>query len=108
MKKMYNAPRNFVFLSQKTIKLCLIMFFLIIYSGIRMQAWAQNGPVCDTYTNITTTNGLGNNIVRWVYASGSTVYAATTGGLSISTDGGASFTNKTTTNGLGNNTVRGV
>ena len=36
-----------------------------------------------TYTNFTTTNGLGNNAVRGVYASGSTVYAATSGGFSI-------------------------
>ncbi len=56
-----------------------------------------------TFTNKTTANGLGNNTVRGVFASGSTVYAATSGGLSISTDSGASFTNKTTANGLGNN-----
>jgi len=34
-----------------------------------------------------------------VYAVGSTVYAATNGGVSISTDGGNTFTNST--NGLG-------
>ena len=44
----------------------------------------------------------------WVYASGSTVYAATLGGLSVSTDGGATFTTRTTANGLGSNTVSGV
>uniref|UniRef100_UPI0040488AAD hypothetical protein n=1 Tax=Algoriphagus sp. TaxID=1872435 RepID=UPI0040488AAD len=61
------------------------------------------------FTNATTTaNGLGNNIVYAVYASGSTVYAATEGGLAISTDGGASFTNRTTANGLGSNAVLGV
>ena len=43
-----------------------------------------------------------------VFASGSTVYAATGGGLSISTNGGNSFANKTTANGLGHNIVRGV
>ena len=43
-----------------------------------------------------------------VYASGSSIYAATQGGLSISTNGGSSFTNYTTANGLGSNTVRGV
>jgi hypothetical protein len=32
-----------------------------------------------------------SGIVRGVYADGSTVYAATKGGLSISTDGGATF-----------------
>ena len=31
-----------------------------------------------TFTNKTTTNGLGSNTVKGVYASGSTVYAATT------------------------------
>ncbi len=36
------------------------------------------------------------------------VYAGTTGGLSISDDGGAGFTNRTTADGLGNNDVRGV
>ena len=61
-----------------------------------------------TFTNKTTSNGLGNNYVNGVYAVGSTVYAATDGGLSISTNGGTSFTNKTTTNGLGDNTVNGV
>ena len=61
-----------------------------------------------TFTNKTTANGLGNNAVQGVYASGSNIYAATTGGLSISTNGGSSFTNYTTTNGLGNINVRGV
>ena len=43
-----------------------------------------------------------------VYASGSNIYAATDGGLSISTNGGSSFTNYTIANGLGSNNVRGV
>ena len=37
-----------------------------------------------------------------------TVYAATYGGLSISTNGGTSFTNKTTSSGLGGSSVYGV
>jgi hypothetical protein len=49
-----------------------------------------------TFTNKTTSNGLGNNLVWGVFASGSTVYAATDGGLSIYTNGGTSFTNRTT------------
>ena len=61
-----------------------------------------------TFTNRTTTNGLGNNTIFGVYTTGSTVYAATFGGLSISTNGGSTFTNKTTSNGLGSNTVYGV
>ncbi|MFN8492594.1 MAG: choice-of-anchor D domain-containing protein [Caldilineaceae bacterium] len=66
---------------------------------------AQASLIC---VNKTTVNGLGNNYVSGVYASGSTVYAATQGGLSISTDGGTSFTNKTTVNGLVSLTVNGV
>ena len=61
-----------------------------------------------TFSNYTTTSGLGNNSVQGVYASGSNIYAATTGGLSISTNGGSSFTNYTTTRGLVSNQVRGV
>ena len=37
-----------------------------------------------------------------------TIYAATSGGLSLSTNAGTSFTNKTTANGLGSNTINGV
>jgi len=83
---------------------------LLLFLMNQGSAQGQNGPVCNTYTNVvaTVSSGLGDNIVYGVYASGSTIYAATFGGLSISTDGGASFTNKTTTNGLGNNTVKGV
>ena len=40
--------------------------------------------------------------------SGTNVYAATLRGLSISTDGGATFTNFTTTNGLGTNGISGA
>jgi hypothetical protein len=40
--------------------------------------------------------------------NGSTVYVATEGGLSISTDGGTTFTNRTTADGLARNTVFGV
>jgi hypothetical protein len=51
---------------------------------------------------------LGRNDVRGVYASGNSVYVATTGGLSVSTNGGTSYTNYTTADGLGKNFVRGV
>jgi hypothetical protein len=40
--------------------------------------------------------------------SGGNIYAATTAGLSISTNAGASFTNITTVQGLGNTVVNGV
>jgi hypothetical protein len=39
-----------------------------------------------TFTNKTTTDGLGDNRVYGVYVDGSNVYAGTDGGLSISTD----------------------
>ena len=61
-----------------------------------------------SFTNRTTANGLGSNTVYGVYAVDSKVYAATTGGLSISTDNGATFVNRTTANGLGSNTVNGL
>jgi len=61
-----------------------------------------------SFTNYTTTNGLVNNTVRGVYASGSSIYAATYGGLSISTNNGTSWSNYTTANGLGDNYVDGV
>jgi hypothetical protein len=78
-----------------------------------------------TFTNRTVANSnlgsrdnLGSNDVYGVFAVGTTVYAATSpvsvgdsfvgGGLSISTDGGATFTNYTTANGLGSNAVSGV
>ncbi|MFD2571935.1 putative Ig domain-containing protein [Spirosoma soli] len=67
-----------------------------------------DGPVCDTYTTRTTANGLGDDLLYGVYAVGNVVYAATQGGLSISTDGGSTFTNRTTANGLGSNAVVGV
>jgi hypothetical protein len=61
-----------------------------------------------TFTNYTTTNGLGTNTVNAVYAIGSTIYAATDGGLSISSNGGTRFTNYNSSNGLGSNTVNAV
>jgi hypothetical protein len=43
-----------------------------------------------------------------VFVNGTTVYAATAAGLSISTDGGLTFNNNTIINGLGDNQVSGV
>jgi hypothetical protein len=43
-----------------------------------------------------------------VYASGSSIYAATSGGLSFSTDGGTNFTNYTTAHGLASSVVSGA
>jgi hypothetical protein len=39
-------------------------------------------------------NGLGSNHVKGVYVTGGKIYAATTGGLSISVDGGETFNNR--------------
>ena len=60
------------------------------------------------FTNLTTKNGLGSNTVNGVYALGSSIYAATSAGLSISSNNGTNWGTKTTTNGLGSNTVNGV
>ena len=80
------------------------VFFLSFFHVVQ----AQNGPACSQFTNKFDADGLGNNTVNGVYAIGTTVYAATQGGLSISTNGGAAFTNRTISNGLGSNAIRGV
>lgn len=67
-----------------------------------------DGAACTSFTNRTTANGLGSHEVRGVYVAGGTIYAATYGGLSISTDGGATFSNRTTAQGLGDSTVNAV
>jgi len=61
-----------------------------------------------SFINYTTSNGLVNNVVNRVYVSGSNIYAGTSGGLSISSNGGSSWTNYTTANGLAVNNVRGI
>ena len=61
-----------------------------------------------SFATYTTANGLGSNTVNRITVSGSTIYASTWGGLSISTNGGTSWTNYTTANGLGNNYVSDV
>ncbi len=91
---------------------------LVICLTVLVSAPANAAESGLQYVNRTTTNGLGSNNVKSVYVVGNNVYAATApegfgssatgGGLSISTDGGATFTNKTTANGLGSNDVRGV
>jgi hypothetical protein len=52
--------------------------------------------------------GLGNMVVFGVYADGLDVYAATLGGLGVSTDGGVNYTNRTTADGLGADHVWGA
>jgi len=66
-------------------------------------------PTSGGYTFRTTADGLGSDIVWNLTADETTLYAATNGGLSISTDGGATFNNRTTANsGLGDTDVRSV
>ena len=100
---MPNNLRNFALLAKKTTKVHLMMLFLMVGSGILMQAQAQNGAICGTFTNITAAEPayVGGGTINGVYALGNKVYAATNEGLSISTDGGYTFTDKTTENGLG-------
>jgi ABC-type phosphate transport system substrate-binding protein len=84
---------------------CRVVFTVIVATLLGSLAVSAQAI---TFANYTTANGLGSNSVNGVYASGSDVYAATHGGVGISTDGGSTFTNYTTANGLGNNIVRGV
>ncbi len=81
----------------------------LLLLGASLPALAQtSGPACSTCSNKTMANGLGGVFVYGVYAVGTSVYAATGGGLSISPDGGTTFTNRTRANGLGSNGVLGV
>jgi hypothetical protein len=81
-----------------------VVLAVAVLGGCMMSARAEI-----VWTNYTTGSGLGNNAVRGVYASGSTIYAATGGGgLSVSTNSGANWTTYTTGSGLGNNSVWGV
>jgi hypothetical protein len=84
-------------------------FLLLVLASFSLTTFAQNGPVCSNFTTKNKSNsGLAGNDVADVYAVGSTVYAATLNGLSISTNGGLNFTNYTTANGLGDNAVYDV
>jgi len=82
---------------------------LLATAATALSLAAAPGALALTFTNITSANGLGDNLVNGVYASGSTIYAATlTSGLRVSSNNGTSWTNYTTANGLGSNVVRGV
>ena len=48
---------------------------------------------------------MGSNFTEEVFVKLNTIYLATSGGLSISTNGGTSFINKTIADGLGSNSV---
>ena len=87
----------------------LVALGAIISGGLVFGGSPAVAAACvSSFTNKTTTVGLGDNAVFGVSVVGSSVFAATAGGLSISTDGGATFTNKTTADGLGNIRVDGV
>ncbi len=62
----------------------------------------------NSWTTSTTQNGLGSNIVHYIFASGDTIYAATEKGLSISSDGGQNWINKTKDDGLISNIINAV
>lgn len=62
-----------------------------------------------TITNFTTANGLGSDFVYHLFQSGGVLYAATNGGLSVSSDEGSNWSNFTAaTNGLASDQVYGV
>ncbi len=71
--------------------------------------WKRNNVIIPIFGNKTTDAGLGTNSINEVVVVGNVIYAATTGGLSISTNSGSTFSNKTkSTNGLGNDAVNGL
>ena|GEM_PF-882119 len=86
------------------------ILFTGVFGGTSAPIVADTLGSANPWERKTTSDGLGSNFVIGVYkdASNGNVYAATTGGLGISTDGGVTFTNKTTADGLGGNFVRKV
>ena len=95
------------------VSLALLALIGGFFTVAMMPVFPAQGAACfSTFTNKTTADGLGSDNVYGVYADGLNVYAATNGGLSISTNGGGSFTKKVTSNtgtpGLGSNNVYGV
>ena len=58
--------------------LCRLVIVFAFAAGAVIPAHAQI-----TWTNYTTGSGLGSNTVNNAYAAGSTIYAATGGGLSV-------------------------
>jgi hypothetical protein len=69
---------------------------------------STNGGTSFTYVSATTLGNLNIQSVPGISVSGSTIYAATQYGLSISTNGGSSWSLKTTADGLGANYLTGV
>lgn len=83
-----------------------VVFETSITGGSYTYQW---GEMVFNFAQKTTADGLGYNYAADVFVTGSMVYVATLGGLSISSNGGSgSFVNRTTTNGLGSNSTWGV
>jgi hypothetical protein len=68
------------------------------------------GLAAPFFTNYNNTNGLAQNSQYGVYASGDSIYTANSStGVSISTDGGASWVTRNTANsGLASNSLYGL
>ena len=84
------------------------VFNMVYAASVNALEISDNGG--GNFLSHNVTDGLGSNWVHGVFVSGGTVYAATDGGLSISTgiDGSHVFVNRTTVDGLVANKVRGV
>jgi len=85
--------------------------FGVFDDGINAYAATDAGLFVAPNTSLTTWTQVLSGVIQGVYVLGGlggSIYAATNGGLSVSTTSGASWTTYTTANGLGSNTVRGV
>ena len=94
-------------ISQRLLKTVVVTLSVaVLLSACHRDSSTSSGA----YNSITytTSTGFGSDKVNGVYATGTIVYAATDGGLSISTNNGSSWRNYTTADGLGSNKVNGV
>ncbi len=87
----------------------LVIAMTLVFSAVLILAQRERRALAEaTFDSRSTQDGLGSNSLYDVHSNASNIYAATSGGLSISNDNGATWTNKTTANGLGGITVYGV
>jgi uncharacterized membrane protein len=77
-------PANFKYMA--SFRTALLATAATALSLAATPAALANGLTFTNYTTTSTNNGLGSNSVYGVYASGSNIYAATPGGLSIASD----------------------
>jgi hypothetical protein len=68
-----------------------------LVSVTTLTAMASSTYASLTFTNYTAADGLLDDDVQWVHVDGSTIYVGTNGGLSTSSNGGATWTGYTTT-----------